>query len=82
MYSWVRYGVAIYLGLALSGAMIGPTAQCGASGEGPIVLPAARERCHAPGEVHGAASPRGARDLKEKRPAPQRAPTPKTQERQ
>lgn len=39
MYSWVRYGVAIYLGLALAGAMVGPTPQCGASGEGGGILP-------------------------------------------
>jgi len=38
MYSWVRYGVAIYLGLALAGAMGGPPAQ-GQGNDGILLWP-------------------------------------------
>jgi hypothetical protein len=40
MYSWVRYAVAIYVGLALAGAINGPAAR-GGPGNEPVLWPKA-----------------------------------------
>jgi hypothetical protein len=61
MYSWVRYGIAIYLGLALAGAVKAPIAQ-GDRGTESLVRPARQQpgwaSARTPAVDHAPAPPR------------------------